>query len=171
MKEQQACRRKIAKPRSRRRRSQRRPLPRRQPRGQGAQRRSRICGLRREFTEPIEEPLNPTSPPEAEFELRQSWMKRGKSSQSLTGTLDIRRLRPDDCLPNALEQSAASIELRWDCHRSPHESADGPASGDAGPPADGVSVVSRDLVHGYDLARRASLLFGSSGVKEPWRRD
>ena len=30
---------------SRRRRSQRRPLPRRQPRGQGAQRRSRICGL------------------------------------------------------------------------------------------------------------------------------
>src|SRR5215208_7778513 len=67
-------------------------------------------------------------------------MKRGKSSQSLTGTLNIRRLRPDACLPNALEQSAASIELRWDCHRSPHEPADGPASGDAGPPADGVSV-------------------------------
>src|SRR5215217_7882907 len=140
MKEQQPCQREIAKQRSRRRRSQSRPLPRRQPREQGAHRRSRICGLRREFTEPIEEPLNPTSPPEAEFELRQSWMKRSKSSQSLTGTLDIRRLRPDACLPNALEQSAACIELRWDCHRSPHESADGP--GDAGPPAGGVSVVS-----------------------------
>jgi len=171
MKEQQPCQREIAKQRSRRRTSRRRPLPRRQSKGQGAHRRSRICGLRREFAEPIEEPLNATSASEAEFELRQSWMKRSKSSQSLTGTLDIRRLRPDDCLPNALEQSAASIELRWDCHRSPHESADGPASGDAGPPADGVSVVSRDLVHGYDLARRASLLFGSSGVKGPWRRD
>src|SRR5215203_2096995 len=170
MTEQQACRREIAKPRSRRRRSQRRPLPRRQPRGQGAQRRSRICGLRREFTEPIEEPLNPTSPPEAEFELRQSWMKRGKSSQSLTGTLDIRRLRPDACLPNALEQSAASIELLGGIAIG-RLTTDGPASGDAGPPADGVSVVSRDLVHGYDLARRASLLFGSSGVKGPWRRD
>jgi hypothetical protein len=95
----------------------------------------------------------------------------GDASQSLTGTLNIRRLRPDACLPNALEQSAASIELRWDCHRSPHESADGPASGDAGPPADGVSVVSGDLVHGYDLARRASFLFGSSVVKGSWRRD
>ena len=53
-----------------------------------------------------------------------------------------------DALRNVAKPAAASIELRWDCHRSPPESADGPASGDAGPPADGVSVVSRDLVHG-----------------------
>src|SRR3954468_19539566 len=76
-------------------------------------------------------------------------MARSEASQSLTGAFDIRRLRADACLPNALEQSAAFIELRWECHRSPHEPTDGPAS--AGPPADGVSVVSLDLVHGPTL--------------------
>ena len=53
---------------------------------------------------------------------------------------------PSRCLLAQCPRTERSVlELRWDCHRSPHESTDGPASGDAGPPADGVSVVSRDL--------------------------
>ena len=68
-----------------------------------------------------------------------------KRALKASPALYIRRLRPDACLPNALEQSAASSSFGGIRHRSPHESTDGPASGDAGPPADGVSVVSRDL--------------------------
>ena len=88
--------------------------------GTGAQRRSRICGLRREFNEPIEEPLNPASPPEAEFRAQTELDEEGQIVSKPN-----RHARyppaPSRCfLPNALEQSAASIELRWDCHRSPH---------------------------------------------------